>query len=125
MNKCPLPVTILAWVYIAMGTIGFVYHLPELHANNALQFDGVWIELVRLLAVVAGVFMLRRQNWARWLALAWIAFHVVVGALHSVQQFAIHCLFCAVIAYFLFRPEATRYFRGARIEPRETGPSNN
>lgn len=113
MNKRPLPVTILAWVYIAMGTVGFVYHLPELQANNALQFDGVGIELVRILAVVAGVFMLRGHDWARWLALAWIAFHVVIGALHSLQQFAIHLLFCAVIAFFLFRPEANRYFRGA------------
>lgn len=114
MNKRPLSVTILSWVYIAMGAVGFAYHVPELHANNALQFDGVWIELVRLLAVVAGAFMLRGQNWARWLALAWIAFHVIVGALHSVQQFSIHALFCAVIAFFLFRPQATRYFRAAR-----------
>jgi hypothetical protein len=117
MNKRPLSITILAWVYIAVGAIGLVYHLPELHANHALQFDGVWIELVRLLGVVAGVFMLRCQSWARWLALAWIAFHVVVGALHSYQQFAIHCLFCAVIAFYLFRPASTRYFRTARIEP--------
>jgi hypothetical protein len=117
MNKRPLAVTILAWVYIAMGAVGVVYHLPELDANNALQFDGVWIELVRLLAVVAGVFMLRGQNWARWVAVAWIAFHVIIGALHSLQQFAIHCLFCAVIAFFLFRPDATRYFRGGRTEP--------
>lgn len=115
MNKRPLSVTILAWVYLAVGTIGFVYHLPELHANNALQFDGVWIELVRLLAVLAGVFMLRGHNWARWLALAWIAFHVIIGALHSFQQFAIHCLFCAVIAWLLFRSDATRYFRSGRI----------
>jgi hypothetical protein len=112
MNKRPLGVTILAWIYIAMGTVGFVYHLPEVHTDNALQFDGVWIELVRLLAVVAGAFMLRGHDWARWLALAWIAFHVIVGALHSLSQFAIHCVFCAVIAYFLFRPAATQYFRG-------------
>ncbi len=116
MNKRPLSVTVLAWVYIAVGAIGFVYHLPDLHANHALQFDGVWIELVRLLAVLAGAFMLRGHNWGRWLALAWIAFHVIVGALHSFQQFGIHCLFCAVIAFFLFRPEATRYFRRVRIE---------
>ena len=112
MNPRPLPVTIVAWVYIAMGVIGFVYHLPDLHANNALQFDGIGIELVRLLAVVAGAFMLRGRNWARWLAVAWIAFHVVVGALHSFQQAAIHTLFCAVIAFFLFRPASARYFRG-------------
>lgn len=115
MNKRTLAVTILAWVYIAMGTIGFLYHLPELHANNALQFDGVWIELVRLLAVLAGAFMLRGHNWARWLALAWIALHVVVSAFHSLPQFAIHCVFCAIIAWLLFRPErpAPKIQRGA------------
>ncbi len=111
MNQRPLPVTIVAWVFIAVGAVGFAYHLPELHANNALQFDGIWIELVRLLAVVAGAFMLRAHNWARWLALAWIAFHVVIGALHSFGRFAAHCLFCAVIAFFLFRPASARYFR--------------
>jgi len=116
MNKRPLPVTILAWVYIAVGIVGFAFHLRDLHANNALQFDGVWVELARLLAVLAGAFMLRGKNWARWLALVWIAFHVVISALHSIPEFAVHCLFCAVIAWFLFRSEATRYFRGAGMD---------
>jgi hypothetical protein len=112
-NERPLSVTILGWVYIAVGAIGFVYHLTDFHAGNAFRFDGVWVELVRLLAVAGGAFMLRGHNWARWLALAWIAFHVIVGGLHSWPQFAIHCVFCAVIAWFLFRPEAARYFRAS------------
>ena len=29
-NRRPLSVTILAWVYIGMGTVGFVYHLREI-----------------------------------------------------------------------------------------------
>ncbi len=115
-NKRPLSVTILAWVYIAMGTVGFVYHFREFLARNALGYDAVLIEVVRLLAILCGVFMLRGQNWARWVAVAWIAFHVVVSAFHSVSEFAIHLLFCAVIAWLLFRPEAGRYFRGPRIE---------
>ena len=35
-NRRPLSVTILAWVYIGMGTVGFVYHLTELQATNGL-----------------------------------------------------------------------------------------
>jgi len=75
--------------------------------------DGlIWIALVRLIAVVCGAFMLRGADWARWLALAWMAFHVVVGFLHSMREGAIHGLILVVIAYLLFRPEARAYFRG-------------
>jgi hypothetical protein len=116
-NKRPLSVTILGWVYVGVGTIGFAYHFTELKANNAFQYDGVCVELTELLAIVCGAFMLRGHNWARWLALAWMAFHVILSAFHTFSEFAIHCLFCAVIAWFLFRPEAARYFRGARMEP--------
>jgi hypothetical protein len=116
-NKRPLAVTILGCVYIGVGTIGFVYHFAEIRARDAFQYDGVWIELVRLLAIVCGAFMLRGHNWARWLALAWIASHVILSAFHAFPEFAMHCLFCAVIAWFLFRTEAAQYFRGERMEP--------
>ena len=76
-NKRPLSVTILAWLSIGMGAGGFASHLA----------DGVWVELVELLAVIGGAFMLRGHNWARWLALAWMAFHVIVSWLiHSVSS---------------------------------------
>lgn len=114
MNPRPLSVSILAWVYIAVGITSAVYHLTEFRAGSALQFSqSALIELVGLSAIIAGTFMLRGRDWARWLALAWIAFHLVVSAFHSLQQFAMHALFCAVIAWFLFRPAARRYFRGA------------
>lgn len=109
----PVPVTILAWVYIAVGAIGFVSHLSEIHTRNALRYDGLWIELVEVLAIVCGTFMLRRHNWARWLAIAWMAFHVVLSAFGAFQEFAVHLLFCAAITWILFRPAAVRYFRGS------------
>jgi hypothetical protein len=106
-NKRPLAVTILAWLYTGIGAGGFVSsHLA----------DGVWVELVELLAVISGAFMLRGHNWARWLALAWIAFHAIVSAFHTSREFAVHCVFCAVINWSLLRPEAARYFQGRRIE---------
>lgn len=112
-NKRPVSVMILACVYIGVGAIGFVYHFNEL---RALRSDSVWVELTELLAIMCGVFMLRGCNWARWLALAWMAFHIALSAFHPFCEFAVHALFCAVIAWVLFRPEAARYFLGTRIE---------
>jgi hypothetical protein len=110
-NKRPLSVTLIGFVYIAAGVIGLVYHLSEW--KPPLQQEIVWISLVRLLAIVAGLFMLRGENWARWLALIWITFHVVVGALHGWPQLLTHALFLAAIAFFLLRGPATQFFHNA------------
>ncbi len=114
MNKRPLSVTIIGCLYIVIGAIGFAYHFTEFKAQHPFQDDFVWIELLRLIAIVCGVYMLRGHNWARWLALAWIAYHVVLSAFHTLSELAIHSLFCAILAYFLLRPTAARYFRGER-----------
>jgi hypothetical protein len=55
--------------------------------------------------------MLRGGNWARWLAIVWLAFHAILGAFHSLQQLVVHSLLLAVIAHFLLRPKAREYFR--------------
>ena len=71
-RKRPLTVTIVAAVYLLVGAAGFIFHFREL---MPLQRHATLIEFTELLALVAGVFMFQGQNWARWLALAWIAFH--------------------------------------------------
>jgi hypothetical protein len=111
MHKRPLPVTILSWLYMATGIAGLAVHAKELSARSAFQPDAIWIVLLPLLAIVAGVYMLRAHNWARWLALSWIAFHVVISAFDSLQKLMVHVILLALFAYFLFRPEATTYFR--------------
>jgi hypothetical protein len=107
-HQRPVSVTILACLYLGVGAIGFAYHFREL---LWLQQDSVWVELTEFLAIICGAFMLRGHDWARWLALAWIVFHVVLSAFHSFREFAIHGLFSVVIAWILFRPQAARYFR--------------
>jgi hypothetical protein len=114
-NKRPLSVTILGCVYIGVGSVGFVHHLYEILARHAFHNDDLLAEFIEFVAIVCGAFMLRGHNWARWVALAWIAFHVVLSAFRGFPEFAIHGLFCAAIAWILLRPEASRYFRRARI----------
>jgi hypothetical protein len=60
--------------------------------------------------VIAGVYMLRGANWARWLAIAWIAFHVGVSYFHSWGEMAMHAAILVVFAYILLRPAAAEYF---------------
>jgi hypothetical protein len=118
--KRPISVTVIACVYVAVGAIAFVHYFSEL---LSLQQDSIGIELTELLAIVSGAFMLRGHNWARWLALAWIVFHVILSAFHSSREFAIHALFCAVIGWILFRPQAARYFLERPIAASTSGPS--
>jgi hypothetical protein len=111
----PLSVTVIAWVYIAAGTVGFIYHIRELNLDQPFASDMVWVCLVRLLAIVAGWFMLRGRDWARWLALVWIAYHVILSALHPWSEVLTHALLFAVIVFSLLRPSASRFFRQPRL----------
>lgn len=111
MNKRPLAVTIVGCVYIAAGAIGVAHHAGEFRAGHALSFDVFGIGLIRLAALVSGVFLLRGHNWARWLALVWIGLHVILSAFHAWSELAIHTLLFAAIAWALLCPDAVRYFR--------------
>jgi len=105
-TKRPFSLWILSCLYIAVGTIGFAYYFSELMAH---QDNSVWIELTELLAIASGAFMLRGHNWARWLALVWMAFHVAVS-FPVYRQMAIHLTIFVGIAWVLFRPDTRQYF---------------
>jgi hypothetical protein len=115
MTKRPLSVTVIGCLFVAVGAIGFAYHASEFNSQHPFEFVIVWALLVRLLAVLAGVFLTRGQNWARWLLLGWVAYHIILSAFHSVSQLVAHGLLFAVVAYVLFRPAASVYFsRGSQ-----------
>ncbi len=110
MNKRPISVTIIASVYLLMGTVGFAFHLSPILARRAFHYDDALVEFTEIIAIVCGVFLLRGRNWARWLTVAWMAFHVAMSW-DSLQKLLVHCLFLVLIAYFLFRPDARSYFQ--------------
>jgi hypothetical protein len=115
-NKRPHSVTVISVIFLIGGVIGLAYHATEFKTQGPFPYDLLWVCLVRLLAIICAVFMLRAANWARWLLVIWIAYHVTLSAVHSPFELIVHSLLFAVVAYFLFRPPASVYFRGARAE---------
>ena len=110
MPRRPISVTILSCVILAAGAVGLVYHLQEFNLQRPFEKDTLWVLVLRVLAIVGGIFMLRGRNWARWLTLAWIGFHVCLSFFHSAREVAAHAVLLAVFAYFLLRKPASSYF---------------
>jgi hypothetical protein len=113
MNTRPLSVTLIGCLFIVAGVIGLAYHATEFNAR-AIDYGLIWVLCLRLLAVVGGIFMLRRRNWARWLLLLWMSYHVILSAFHSASELITHSVLLAAIAYWLLRPRTSAYFRGAQ-----------
>ena len=111
MRRRPIAVVIISCVYLLAGSGGMVSHLAQLH--RPFPQAELWPLLLSLLAVIAGAFMLRGGDWARWLAVAWISFHVAISVFHAWPELLVHAALLAVFAYFLFRRESNRYFRTA------------
>ena len=76
MNRRPRSITVIGWLFIATGSIGLVYHLSEFSRHSRFDYELVAISMIRLVAVLAGVFLLRNGNWARWLLVGWMAYHI-------------------------------------------------
>jgi hypothetical protein len=116
VNKRPLSISIIGYLFVTAGAVGFIYHLREIKGQLPADYDVFWVCFVRLIAVVGGVFLLRGRNWARWVLTIWLAFHLVLSVFHNLSGFIMHTLLLAVIAYFLLRAQASVYFRTAKAE---------
>jgi uncharacterized membrane protein HdeD (DUF308 family) len=108
----PIPVTMLGYSFIVAGLVGLAYHLSDRPLDRWVAL----ISLIRILAVVGGVFLLNGRNWARWLVLGWLAFHVGVSAFHSLSDCIAHAVLSLVVAYFLLTPPDSKYFQASPSE---------
>jgi len=111
MNKRPYPVTVIACLLIAAGVFGLSLHVKELASQKFFHWADLWVPMVGFLPAVLGVFILLGRNWARWIALVWMAFHVAISFLDSLQKVAVHFVLFLLIAYALFHADARAYFR--------------
>jgi len=106
----PFQVTVIGWLFIVVGIVSTAYHLWR----GGLDRWTPLIVLAGAIAVGAGTLLLRGgmgARWARWVVVAWLAFHVVVGTLDSWREAAPHMVLLIVIAYFLFGSPTAAYFR--------------
>ena len=111
MKRRPLSITIISWIFIVFGSIALlsgVLPLADLKSHW-------YVHLSRILMIVAGVFMLKGHNWARWLLVLWITFHIIISALHSMLFLLMHVVIFSVILYFVFRRQASDYFVGSSV----------
>jgi hypothetical protein len=100
-------VAIIASLLVVVGAVGFVAHARD-------GGKDLWsILATELVALIAGVFLLRGANWARWLAMVWMAFHVAIS-FRAPRQLIVHGAFLVVFAVCLFYPGANAYFTSRR-----------
>jgi hypothetical protein len=114
MPKRPLLLTIFGWFLILFGAFGFVGHFPA--HRPPFHSDDFLPDLLELILMIAGVFILRGRDWARWLAVAWIAVHIALSFYNSLREVAVHTLILLIFVGILFCPPARAWFR-ARVQP--------
>ena len=102
----------------------YPYHwYSDMHPLAMWLFPAQWFFLA-----VCGVFMLRGFNWARWMLVAWVVYHIfqsiahtrfelmfeVFYILHSPWELLAHMHAYIAILLIVFTPSAHKYFRTAR-----------
>ena len=119
----PFSITLIAWLFIAVGVAGLFndlwplftssapQHLARLKADGLADLGPAWT--LRLLAVLGGAALLRGRNWARWLMAGWMAVHVGISLFHAGVEVLVHTAIFLPISYFLFRPATTAWFHRA------------
>ena len=109
MKQRPLSVTLISYLFVAAGVVGIIYHASEL--KDVATPEVSLVLFVRILAIIGGVFTLRGANWARWLLVAWIIYHVILSFFHSTAELIMHFVLSIVVIISLFYPKANTYFK--------------
>ena len=125
MGKRPISITVIAWFLIVGGVIMLITSsatlnnpmVKEIMARTpvpiSVQYAMTYINI--LVGVAAGIGMLKKQNWARFLYVIWGAIQLLYVLFTSPMKmaFILSLLSLAIIVFFLFRPVANRYFSKA------------
>ena len=124
MATRPRSITVLGWTFVIVGFSGVVRGAlallktagsAELAGSRMRELTDANIVVASgAVAIFGGALTLRGSNWGRGLVAAWMAFHVVVGSLHSPLKSVVHALLFGAALYFLFRRDAAEYFASSR-----------
>jgi hypothetical protein len=111
-------VIVVGVIFLALGVLDITRGLAPLFASAPrwhMALDDVEVLLIGVAAIVGGIYVIRGQNWARWLLALWMAFHVAISV-GQPRQFIAHLVIFGCIAFLLFRRGASPFFT-----PRERG----
>ena len=127
MAKRPLSITIIAWFLIVSSIISAFTFWSAFDSPMGQQMlaqspftpsvHKAFAVFSMLLNLLIGVALLKRQNWARYVYVAFGLLGIVVGVVTSPIKSALllSAIFLAVITFLLFRRPATDWFRGAQV----------
>lgn len=99
-------------VFLALGVLDVWRGVAPLFGADAkarLAGDDMLVLAIGVAALIGGTFVLRGQNWARWLLAAWMALHVAISV-GKPFAFVAHLVIFGFIAFLLFRPPASAHF---------------
>ena len=112
VQRRPVSIIVISFLFILLGALTLINAAWDTVSTDQRLADlqHHWmIYLSAVAAIAGGVFLFKGQRWARWLLVAWMAFHIVVGALHGIGPLLTHVVIFSVILYFLFRRPASSY----------------
>jgi hypothetical protein len=82
---------------------------PLIATTSPLAAENMQLLAIGIAALVGGAFVLRGQNWARWLLAVWMLLHVAISV-GQPRQFIGHLMIFGFVAFLLFRPGARSHF---------------
>lgn len=106
----PIAITAVSWLVIIAGIFGITRGFASARTPWPPEQDLIWVVVVDTIGIACGIFMLRRQNWARWLTLAWIGSHVAVVSFYMRKEILPHAIIFSMVTYLMFRTDVRAYF---------------
>ncbi len=127
MKKRPISLTTIGWLLIITGSYIFfigisrMLKFPQLVDQSPIRlFLSTMGLLMPVCAFVAGIAILKRKNWGRFLYVVnWVLsllFYLIIAKTISIGLLVGTLLFLITL-FFLFRPEANDYFTGNKVQP--------
>ena len=128
MTNRPTSITVIGWILIVLGVVGFLGILPDLNSPDArelmakspipisVQYTMSFLGLA--ISVLSGYGVLQGMNWARYLYVIWSVIGIGTGLATSPFKLMIipSLVVFLIIAFYFFRPKANAFFSGAQSD---------
>ncbi len=109
MKSRPIPILIVAILFIIVGLVGFLYHVKDFFQSSEKFYEILLEQLLRVLAIASGIILLCANSFGKWLSIAWILAHITISAFHSIPETIAHIVFLIVVSILLFLPVSSTY----------------